>query len=355
MTPDANSNNNTLIAELVSYTRPQTFRYDDGGAETNRSWTGDFSGFAVEFQIPDAVSLDTASIHINSVTITGPLYVWVLPDNGLGRPDPDNILAGDTVDVTISGWVNVDFTAANLSFAPDAKFFIVGVHALQSTFTFSMDQTAPLCNRGWEFTSGYAPDRDRSISDIMFKVYCSTPGPGMISGIVYGDDGVTPLPGAVITTYDDLNAVVGIDTSGVAGDYLISLPGGNYHELFQKSGFRDTTVQDILVSFEQTTILNVVMQVSSGCAYTIGDINNNGAANGIDVVYGVNYFKGSSAPPIDCGSPVGPCPQASPFYAAGDVNGNCAFNGIDVTFFVNYLKGVVPALLICPTCPPAGR
>jgi hypothetical protein len=91
-----------------------------------------------------------------------------------------------------------------------------------------------------------------------------------------------------------------------------------------------------------------------GCQYVPGDINGNGSANGIDVTYGVSYFKGGNLPPDNCGSPVGPCPQPSPFYAAGDVNGNCAFNGIDITFFVAYLKGLQPAILYCATCPPGG-
>ncbi len=85
-----------------------------------------------------------------------------------------------------------------------------------------------------------------------------------------------------------------------------------------------------------------------GCPYVIGDINNNGSANGIDVVYGVNYFKGGLPPPVSCD-----CPPHGTLFAAGDVNGNCAFNGIDVSYFVNYLKGAVPALLYCPACPPA--
>ncbi len=118
---------------------------------------------------------------------------------------------------------------------------------------------------------------------------------------------------------------------------------GNYTgTIFVSSNGRNNALTEVAATFTVT---------SAGCQYISGDINNNGSANGIDVVYGVNYFKGSSAPPVDCG---GICPQASPFYAAGDVNGNCGFNGIDVTFFVNYLKGVVPALLSCPTCPPAG-
>ena len=92
---------------------------------------------------------------------------------------------------------------------------------------------------------------------------------------------------------------------------------------------------------------------SPGCYYTPGDINGNNAVNGIDIVYAVNYFKGTGPnPPVDCS---GICAEQSPFYAAGDVNGNCAFNGIDITFFVGYLKGQHPNLLYCSDCPPAER
>ena len=87
----------------------------------------------------------------------------------------------------------------------------------------------------------------------------------------------------------------------------------------------------------------------SGCEYIVGDINSNGVTNGIDVVYGVGYFKGGPAPPDSCDCP----PLQFPFYGAGDVNGNCVFNGIDITYFVTYLKGG-PALQYCADCPPAG-
>jgi hypothetical protein len=92
--------------------------------------------------------------------------------------------------------------------------------------------------------------------------------------------------------------------------------------------------------------------LNSGCQYMPGDINNNGTANGVDIVYAVNYFKGGpNHPPVDC---YPGCPnEPNPFFAAGDVNGNCAFNGVDITFFVRYLKGQVPSLLYCTDCPPA--
>jgi hypothetical protein len=92
---------------------------------------------------------------------------------------------------------------------------------------------------------------------------------------------------------------------------------------------------------------------SNTCRYISGDLNGDGTTNGIDVAFGVNYFKGScAAPPVNC-HPT--CPdEPDPFYAARDVNGNCAFSGIDITYFVRYLKGRVPSLLYCADCPPGG-
>ncbi|OGC91038.1 MAG: hypothetical protein A2W25_08155 [candidate division Zixibacteria bacterium RBG_16_53_22] len=91
-----------------------------------------------------------------------------------------------------------------------------------------------------------------------------------------------------------------------------------------------------------------------GCEYTVGDINGDGSSNGIDILYGISFFKGGAVPAVDCGAPDGPCPQLSPFYAPGDVNGGCRFNGIDLTCYVAYLKGLQPRLRWCADCPPTG-
>jgi hypothetical protein len=78
--------------------------------------------------------------------------------------------------------------------------------------------------------------------------------------------------------------------------------------------------------------------------YTPGDINGNGQGNGIDITFGVAYFKGGPPPPraFDCTGAMG-------LFAEADVNGNCAFNGIDITYFVAYLKGG-PGLQFCQNC-----
>jgi hypothetical protein len=174
MTPDDNPNNNTMTTELDTYVLPQVLRYcDDIPAAQGRAWTGDFSGFGVEYEVPQDLELDSAGFNVLSVTANGPAYIWVIPDSA-GQPNLNNILAGDTVTVTTSGWYNIDFTWADLVFPANNKFYVVVLHAFENTFVFSMDDTAPLSNRGWEYTGGMAPDRERGTVDIMIQIKADT-------------------------------------------------------------------------------------------------------------------------------------------------------------------------------------
>jgi hypothetical protein len=89
-----------------------------------------------------------------------------------------------------------------------------------------------------------------------------------------------------------------------------------------------------------------VQTTGPNCSYVPGDINNNGAFNGIDVTFGVGYFKGGNPPPYSC-----ECTPGNIWFVAGDVNGNCTFNGIDITYAVGYFKGG-PGPIPCSNCPP---
>jgi len=154
-------------------------------------------------------------------------------------------------------------------------------------------------------------------------------------GIAEGANWINAVPdtGDVPTAEAD-TAVITFDAS--------SLTPGTYNgELIINSNDLD----------EPQVLLPVTLVVQvGGCSYIPGDINGNGAANGIDVTFGVSFFKGGMPPPHNC-HPF--CPGTpDPFYASGDVNGSCTFNGIDITYFVAYLKGLQPALLFCPDCPP---
>ena len=86
---------------------------------------------------------------------------------------------------------------------------------------------------------------------------------------------------------------------------------------------------------------------SDDCAYVLGDVNNSSSYNGLDITYGVAYFKGGDPPLYEC-----ECTPGETWYVSGDVNGDCVYNGLDIGYGLNYLKGG-PALIPCGACPPA--
>jgi hypothetical protein len=115
-------------------------------------------------------------------------------------------------------------------------------------------------------------------------------------------------------------------------------------------GAADTTFVVIASDEEFADSLLVTLYVLGGCDYIPGDVNGNGDANGVDITYSVNFFKGFGEAP----SSLCPCPPHADLYVSGDVNSNCLFNGVDITYFVNFLKGVGPELGFCADCPPGG-
>jgi hypothetical protein len=84
------------------------------------------------------------------------------------------------------------------------------------------------------------------------------------------------------------------------------------------------------------------------CDYVIGDVNNSGVYNGLDVVYSVNYFKGGPPPPYECECPSG---SGHVWFVTGDVNASCSFNGLDVTWMVSNLRIDPWPVIPCPDCP----
>lgn len=190
---------------------------------------------------------------------------------------------------------------------------------------------------------------DQSNADFTIRITA----PGTIEGYVFDQGNTSPLDAVIIDTYNSSNIVVAVDTSDINGFYQLELSAGVYHEHFSKIGYASADFAGITVQSDSISIVSVALSPAGGnCDYLPGDINGNGSANGIDVTYGVSYFKGGSAPPDNCAVPDGPCALSNPFYASADVNGNCQFNGIDITFFVGFLKGMQPSILYCPGCPP---
>jgi len=164
---------------------------------------------------------------------------------------------------------------------------------------------------------------------------------GAIVGIVTDDSSVA-LEGVLVELLGNGKT----DTTDGLGIYSLGeLDEGSYDIAFSFAGYRDTTLTGIIVYSADTTEADMVMSVF-GCPYVPGDANGNGAANGLDVVYLVNYFKGGD-PPID----VCLCDPYGELYPAADANGSCSVNGLDVTYMVAYFKGT-GELLFCESCPP---
>lgn len=97
-----------------------------------------------------------------------------------------------------------------------------------------------------------------------------------------------------------------------------------------------------LLKYPDTTITECP---TSGCDYAVGDGNGSGSYNGLDITYGVGYFKGGATPL--CGD----CQPCNSFYYCGDVNASCSYNGLDITYGVAYFKGG-PGPMPCIDCPP---
>ena len=125
--------------------------------------------------------------------------------------------------------------------------------------------------------------------------------------------------------------------------YAHDLPTGTYN------GAIVLTSNDV---DQPVSIINVQFEIEGVCAYIPGDVNSSGTANGVDITFMVNFFKGGDPPHEECL----PCSSlgGNMLYPQGDVNGNCTWNGIDVTYFVAYLKGIGQPIRYCDNCAPAG-
>lgn len=97
---------------------------------------------------------------------------------------------------------------------------------------------------------------------------------------------------------------------------------------------------------DSNIVIPVSLTVGGGCDYIVGDVNGSSTYNGLDITYGVSFFKGGGAPLYEC-----TCSPHGTWYVSGDVNASCSYNGLDITYGVAYFKGG-GAPMPCPNCPP---
>jgi hypothetical protein len=173
---------------------------------------------------------------------------------------------------------------------------------------------------------------------------------GYIEGSVFWSSrfsGNGPIANAIISVYDSLS-LIGQDTTSAQGTFGFTLIPGTYYASFAKAGFYDSTLSNIMVTEAETTDVNLRLLWINNCHYFPGDVNNSHIFNGLDVIYGVSYFKGGPPPPYQC-----ECTPGNTWYVAGDLNFSCSFNGLDIMYAVAYQGHGGPMPHGCPDCSPA--
>ncbi|UCE66733.1 MAG: carboxypeptidase regulatory-like domain-containing protein, partial [Candidatus Zixiibacteriota bacterium] len=193
----------------------------------------------------------------------------------------------------------------------------------------------------WGLSDGITPIFPTSFYSSVY--FLSQSQVGYISGTVF-DSSSSPLAGVLVEAEDLPRS----DTTDSQGGFSLDwFEPGEYELRFSREGFSDTALTATVTAGDTTDIV-VYMRVGSGCDYIVGDVNGSESYDGLDITYGVNFFKGGSEPICDSCD----CPPHPFFWVCGDVNGSCTYNGLDITYGVAYFKGG-PAPNPCADCPPS--
>ncbi len=171
---------------------------------------------------------------------------------------------------------------------------------------------------------------------------------GILTGTVIDNFYFNPVPDVEVSVFQPDSTLASMDTTDINGVYALTLNAGDYYAVFSKQNYADTTISNITITPEGTTVVDLTFRFTHNCQYVVGDVNGSGGLNGLDVTYGVAYFKWGTQPPFNC---LCECTPGHIWYVCGDVNRSCTYNGLDITFLVSYYGGP-PMPQPCPDCPP---
>jgi hypothetical protein len=311
----------------------------------------------------------SASFAINTYTVSA-----TAGTNGSITPAGEILVSyGDSQAFTIiadSGYHVIDVLIDSVSIGPIAEYTFSDISANHSiSASFAINDYTITANSGPN--GAISPSGVVSINYGTDTTFTMIPDTGYhVFDVLVDGNVIGPVDSF---TFNDVAANHNISVGFSMNTFMILATAG-LHGTISPSGVvivdygTDTTftitpdpeyhIADVLVdgasvgpvpTFTFNDIINghvIAASFTGLCDYIVGDVNNSGLFNGIDVSYSVGYFKGGPEPPYTC-----EC-NGSSWYVAGDVNGSCSFNGIDVSYMVGYFKGgswSVP----CPACPPA--
>ena len=181
---------------------------------------------------------------------------------------------------------------------------------------------------------------------------CGCADIGVLSGTVTLCDLEEGLFGVDIQVTTNSEKVRSTSTDS-SGHYRILVPDTpetvDIHFSHPEPTIADMDITDYYVLPGDSALdLDVCLELSGCNLYHVGDVNGDTLYNGMDIVYGVAYFKGDTAsiPHDSCDCP----PGSGSWYMVGDVNASCSYNGLDITYGTSFFKGDTTYVYPCPEC-----
>lgn len=166
LTGDQFAANNRDTTELSPYQSPGILTYVDSTIQYN-SWTGGHGGWANEFILTEPIRVTDFYTDV-MMDNTFPGYAMLIMADANGDPDMAQVVWADTFQVADTNWITIPVNP-NVQIPANQKFF-AAVIADSTGLSQGTDNTTPLSNRGWEYTTSFAVSRDRDVQDVCIKL-----------------------------------------------------------------------------------------------------------------------------------------------------------------------------------------
>jgi hypothetical protein len=342
---NANINNNSIAPTPVIPFSITAIAGSLVGTVTDANTTSPIEGAIVTASSDDeAIIVDTTDASGNySIDIApGPMTVTVEADGYV--TDIDQVIVNQNQTTTH----NVALTApiATIDTSPVADTVTIGDTALYSMYLYNTGTAQLDYDVTLEDTSGAPVVLNVNTGFINEKAADGADAKlgNKVASLTFNKE---PLPVILDVTWMTV-------TSGQAGSVV---PGDSAEIVFMVD-FRDTTIVADS-TYEANAHVNnndpysvpmipfSITAEAAGCDYVVGDVNGSDNYNGLDITYGVNFFKYGSPDPLCID-----CPLCPGWWYCGDVNASCNYNGLDITYGVNYFKYGSPGPVPCVDCPP---
>ena len=164
---DIYSPNDSVIIESRVITYPAELMYDDGVADASYYWNGSTGGYGAKFtppRYPCKITGGKASLNMQATATTCTLFVFKADGPG---GTPGTILGRGNINVNsaTATWYQI-----TLNSTINSGSFFVGVTSDGATEpSYSMDTTPPISGQTWEYTGVWAPSRDATSREGMFR------------------------------------------------------------------------------------------------------------------------------------------------------------------------------------------